>query len=226
MSIAEKFETIADAVYQKGYEDGAGNNTGSSYDEGYTEGYKKGRDDEYDAFWDSYQKNGGRTSYAYAFYSSRWNNEIYNPKYPILPTNSNSIFNTSYITDTKVDIDLTGAGTNTAGMFQYSKLEKISKLIVIESTGYSNCFTSCSALKKISFEGIIGKNISFSDCPNLSAESIENIIDHLKDYSGTTPTCTLTLHSSCWTRLANEGSTAPNGKDWRTYAEEKGWLTE
>lgn len=210
MSIAEKFEIIADAVYQKGLIDGDG---GSS-------------DEYYNTFWDAFQRNGSATTYAYAFYSSRWKDDIYNPKYPIAATNSNSMFNQSYVTDTKVEIDLTAAGGNTTGMFQYSKIEKIRKIIVTEITGYSNSFTSCSALKEISFEGIIGKNISFSDCPNLSAESIKNIIDHLKDYSGTTPTCTLTLRSSCWTRLAEEGNTAPNGKDWRTYAEEKGWLTE
>ena len=40
------------------------------------------------------------------------------------------------------------------------------------------CFTGCTALKNISFEGTVGKSISFSDSP-LSADSVKSLLDHL-----------------------------------------------
>lgn len=208
MSIAEKFETIADAVYQKGYEDGAGGNNGY-----------------YDTFWERYQNKNRVTSYAYAFYSSRWRDEIYNPKYDIIANNSNSVFNQSYVTDTLVDIDITAAGGNTAGMFQYSKMEKIRKLIVNESNNYSKCFASCLELKEITFEGTIGTSISFADSP-LTLKSMKNVIEHLKDYSEDETNrgkYTLTFSDTCWGNLEASG-TASDGDTWKNYVIKRGWL--
>jgi len=40
------------------------------------------------------------------------------------------------------------------------------------------CFTGCTALKNISFEGTVGKSISFLDSP-ISADSVKSLLDHL-----------------------------------------------
>ena len=64
MSIAEKFEVIADAVYDKG------------------------KKDEYDAFWDVFQQNGTLTFYGYAFSGHGWNKDNFKPKYPIVTNNA------------------------------------------------------------------------------------------------------------------------------------------
>ena len=62
MSIAEKFEVIADEVYEKGKE--------------------KERSD----FWENFQVNGNRTDYRYAFAYNGWNENNFYPKYDIAPT--------------------------------------------------------------------------------------------------------------------------------------------
>lgn len=138
-----------------------------------------GMQTEYDRFWDAFQDNGRRTIYSSAFAYGGWGDSSYNPKYTIKPTSCNTMFLQTNITDTKVDIDLTGDGTQKFSMFQYSKLKTIRKLIVKESNGLSDQFTGCSALKHITFEGVIGQRIDFQWCP-LSRTSIDNIFDHLK----------------------------------------------
>ena len=59
-SIAEKFEVIADAVYEQGQKS------------------------EYDKFWDDFQQNGTRTNYVSAF-SAMWTSKTLKPKYPVRP---------------------------------------------------------------------------------------------------------------------------------------------
>lgn len=202
MSIAEKFEVIADAVYEKG------------------------KEAEYDSFWDKYQNQGNKTNYTYAFYSTRWDDTIYNPKYDIIASNANNIFSQTGIKNTLVPIDITNVtGGNSAGMFQYtSKLETIKKLIVNEDSVYLNCFVSCTNLKNITFEGTIGRSISFADSP-LTVKSMKNVIEHLKDYSGDETNrgkYTLTFSDACWGNLEASGA-APDGDTWGNYIIKLGW---
>lgn len=77
-----------------------------------------------------------------------------------------------------------------ADTFSYSYyLETIDKIIIGENQRCNNsCFHSCSALKNITFEGIIGNSINFQWCP-LSKASITNIIEHLSG-TATGQTCT------------------------------------
>lgn len=46
----------------------------------------------YDEFWDSYQDNGNRTDYSFAFYGSHWNDKCLKPKYDIVPIYPNCMF--------------------------------------------------------------------------------------------------------------------------------------
>jgi hypothetical protein len=93
-----------------------------------------------------------------------------------------------------------------------------------EHTKYTTTFRGCNNLKNITFDGVIGQNISFSDSP-LSVESMKNIILHLANYAGTTNeyAYTLTLKSDRWTALESEGATAPGGITWAEYINELGW---
>lgn len=78
------------------------------------------------------------------------------------------------------------------GAFEWDiYLEEIEKIIVSEdgSQGFMNAFNACYSLKEIRFEGVIGQDISFADCP-LSRASIESIMAAL---SPTTSGKTLTL---------------------------------
>lgn len=56
----------------------------------YDDGYEDGKQAEWNAFWDSYQDNGNKAIYNYAF--AHWNNEIFKPKYNMTPTRSENTF--------------------------------------------------------------------------------------------------------------------------------------
>ena len=53
--------------------------------------YDAGKKSQYDKFWDTYQDNGNRTDYAYAF-KMPWSEEHWIPKYDIKPTTAVNIF--------------------------------------------------------------------------------------------------------------------------------------
>lgn len=60
-----------------------------------------------------------------------------------------------------------------------SQVETIDKLIVPENLKYVSTFQSCTNLKNIVFEGEIGNNIDFQHCKQLTAASIESIVNAL-----------------------------------------------
>lgn len=90
--------------------------------------------------------------------------------------------------------------SNTAGLFRdnYSSLVTIEKIITKEEITYSTWFTNTN-IQNITFEGVIGNDISFSYASRLTYDSLMNIIEHLKDYSGTDTTHTLTVNAKMFT---------------------------
>lgn len=75
--------SIADAIREK-----TGTETKYKTSEmyaGISEVYEAGKKDEYDMFWDAFQKNGTRTAYAYAFAGESWFDNSFRPKYDIRP---------------------------------------------------------------------------------------------------------------------------------------------
>ena len=209
MSIADKFEVIADAVYDKGVSDGK----------------KSG----YDEFWDSVQDYGNRVAYDYVF--NRWNCKYIRPKYKVIPKAGQNgayrylhmfSFNPSLKKIEKEYFDLSqyespkGYTSETSG--NYYMFAECSNLEEIEDVGmkpyyyyatFVNCiklhtievvrsnenttfetatFKGCTALENIKIECVIAKNISFYQSPNLSKTSIESIINHLSDTTGATLT--------------------------------------
>lgn len=105
-----------------------------------------------------------------------------------------------------------------------TRLVTIDKFIVnTDKATYwdGNFFANCTKLVNIDMEGsIIGKSISFSDCP-LSVQSLKNIISCLKDYSGTDSeyAYTVTFKSSAFSALEAEGVTAEYNGEACTWAE-------
>lgn len=75
MSIKDKLMTIAE-------------NMSKVYDAGVSQG----KQDEYDSFWDIYQKNGTRTNYSFAFAGEGWDADTFKPKYDIIPITAKYIF--------------------------------------------------------------------------------------------------------------------------------------
>lgn len=195
MSIAENFEVIADAVYEKG------------------------KKDEYDKFWDAYQDYGNRTSYLNGFQGNQgWTKDNFYPKYDIKPVgNATQLFYAWEFTDKHTmdlsarlkqcgvvldtsqatslqhafayvrfasipPIDVTGLTSNSSLLFGDSRTVKIiEKLIVAETTPInSNWFRNDTALETLIVEGTIGQsNFSVKDCKKLSVASLLSILTAL-----------------------------------------------
>lgn len=121
------------------------------------------------------------------------------------------------------ELDLTTSTANklTSSTFNgMYYLYTIDKLTVEQDREYQGTFTRCDALKNITFDGVIGRNISFSYSP-LSVESMKSVIMHLKDYSGTDSEFTykVTFSSACLTALEAEGATAEYNGEACTWTE-------
>jgi hypothetical protein len=221
---------------------GGGGDTEAAYQEGLAAGIEQGKQAEYDAFWDMYQLNGQRLTYSYAF-SETWTDETFNPKYDMRPTAALSMFQRTKITDLVAALERAGIVLDTSGVtsflyfmqdtkithaptidcsrsptiqniFAFSYyLHTIDKLILHEGiTQMQNAFNSCHVLENITIEGVIAKTISFQWSP-LSDASVQSIIDHLKDLTGTTAQ-TLTLRATVGAKLIEEQKATITAKNW------------
>lgn len=83
-------------------------------------------------------------------------------------------------------------------------------------TGFNGVFDNCTALKNITFEGVLDKSISFSSSGALSDESVDNIIDHLADLTGKTSQ-KITWHSTISGKLTDEQIAKIFDKNWTLY---------
>ena len=75
-------------------------------------------------------------------------------------------------------------------------------------------FNTCNALKDIKITGVISANFSVAHSPLLTMESVNNIIDCLLDYTGTTTSPVLTLHADVKAKLTEEQIATITGKNW------------
>lgn len=82
-------------------------------------------------------------------------------------------------------------------------------------TGVSiNFLNSCTSLVDIRFApNTIKSSIDFRSCPNLSADTIQSIIDGLADLTGGTAQ-TLTLHATVGGKLTDEQKATITAKNW------------
>lgn len=150
--------------------------------------YDAGKKAEYDRFWDTYQQNGERTKYSYAF-SEGWNNDTFRPKYPIRATDASYMFDGCGVTDFDfvergVQLDLSAATTLTymcrkakgithmgvldtrnAGkitrlnrLFYGCRIQTIDEFIVDRETKYDNTFIYATQLKEIRISGEIAQD--------------------------------------------------------------------
>lgn len=217
MSIAEKFEVIANAVYEKGLSD---------------------KESE---FWEAVTNKGERTYYSSAF--SYWGTiEYIRPPYKIKPigsaqglcyycsslkkvesdyfdlsgsTNQGTIFARCSNLEEIEDIKLPKGDYNQAFIY-CEKLKKIALITVDENTKFNSSFSLCSSLEYIRFDGVIGQDISFKDSPLLTIQSLNNIIDHLKEFPSPN-SANITLHANSKALLGTEGLERILAKGW-SYA--------
>ena len=182
------------------------------------DGYDKATGD----FWDMVQGKGTRLFYEYGFANSYF--EYIHPKYKIIPTSrSINMFDTcKYLK--KVEsayFDFTNAvmtsgnyaifrscselveiediniqsGNYTQTYRNCPKLERIAIMRVAVSNTFDGVFDGDVALKNIAIEGTIGQSgLSFSDCPLLTGQSVDSIIQALDITTpGTTKTITFNI---------------------------------
>lgn len=238
MSIAEKFETIADAVYEKG------------------------KADKESDFWDYIQNYGNRANYDFAF--RYWGGETLRPKYKVVPTATHKdrgfecVFaGMPYLKKIESEyFDLSGLGLPTDSSTRHyrqtfqncSKLEHIEDvgmqparyyytftgcvslhtidvLRAAENTQFSEAFGNCLKLENIIIEGEIGRDINFRNSP-LSITSLISVITHLKNYAGSENAgkYTITFKDECKTAMAQQGQLTEFGnKTYDAYIADIGW---
>lgn len=233
MSIAEKFEVIADAVYEKG------------------------KKDEHDKFWDAFQNNGNRTYYVNGFAGNLgWTKDNFYPKYDIKPVgNANQllyawevadkhtmdlsarlkecgvVLDTSQATSLQYafayvkfasipPIDLTGLTSNSSLLFgDSSTINTIEKLIIAETTPINaNWFRSGTGLTNLTIEGTIGQsNFSVKDNKKLTKASILSILKALS--LNITETTTITFSTKHQAAIETDEDCKPY---WQA-AKDAGW---
>ena len=130
---------------------------GLACDTGSISDYETGRLTEWAEFWDSYQDNGNRTDYYWAFVGAGWNDITFKPKYDLRPVNALEMFENCAITDLKSILEKMGVTLNTktatdvAMMFYNSKITHIP---VIDMSGLAEdntgaIFEFCTDLVEI-----------------------------------------------------------------------------
>lgn len=155
-----------------------------------------GMQTEYDRFWDAYQNNGEAMDYSYSFAGINWDDDCYNPKYPIKCTNCTNMLRNAIITDTKVPIDISN-GSGTYVLANCRNLVRIPKIIVDANVIFTGWLTSCTALEEIRFEGTIGKSLDLHFSTKLSMMSLASIVGALSDtVTGQTITLPTTAQST------------------------------
>lgn len=187
----------------------AGQNSGGNYEEIYLAGQK--------SIFERIQDGGKTQNYYYAFAYNRFDDTNYFPVGAI--ECSDGITPGQYmfavatdLTDTKVEIIANSNNINYA--FYKSGLVTIRKLTVYESTTFTNTFAYCYNLVNIVMGGTIGQNITFASCSKLSDESVDSIVEHLKDLTGAT-SLALTVHADVYNRMVARGVDAlVTAKNW------------
>jgi hypothetical protein len=106
----------------------------------YEVGYEVGKKSEYDKFWDTYQENGTKRSYSHCFFNS-WNDDIFFPKYDIVPTQMSTCFQYTKITDLKGKLEQQGIKFDTSNCtdflqaFQGANIQIVPTIDCTKATG-------------------------------------------------------------------------------------------
>ena len=121
-------------------------------DIGYASGLNDGKIAERNTFWDTYQQNGATTSYAYAFYGTRFDDTNFYPRYDIKPTgDAQYMFASCRVTnlkqrleECKVVLDMSGvtSGTN---HFYYCRSIELPTISTISMSGLGAMFAGSYA---------------------------------------------------------------------------------
>lgn len=135
--------------------------------------FDAGKKAEYDRFWDSFQNNGKRRKYSYAFYN--WTEECFNPKYDIIAGESAANIFAGAL-----------SGGNTSSPVNFVELLKSCGVVVdlSQATGVNYAFNNFGAthIGVCDFSKATAYNSVFGSCYQLV--SIEKIIMPTAQTSG------------------------------------------
>lgn len=225
MSIAEKLITIAENLLKV---------------------YDAGQQANGDKFWADTLQNGKRTNFEGAFCGFGWNENTFNPRFDMKPTNAYMMFRhfakgqdqsvdlTEILQKCDVELDFSNAtdvrycfyncNINHIGTTDFSsvlqlrdvftnsfKLKKIDKIILRDGATFGNCFYALYDLEEVSFEGAISNDFAIAQSPNLTDETIQNIIDCLAFVSSPK---TLSVNQEIIKRLSDEQIMQIANKGW------------
>lgn len=116
-------------------------------------------------------------------------------------------------------VDTTGSKDYTINylFFGATKLKEIEAWVMTDDGtqkfAEANTFQQCPALEEIRIDGLLGCSMSWAGCSLLSAESVQSIIDHLKDLTGATAQ-KLTFHATVGAKLTQTQKDAISAKNW------------
>lgn len=127
--------------------------------------------------------------------------------------------NSTLLEEINFDIPVKGEASAFNSTFVNCYKLKTIKKIILDGSQYSwvACFANCYVLENITFEGDIKAGtsslLSFAQSNLLSNASVQSIIDHLFDYSGSTAR-TLQLHADVKARMTDAQKAQITAKNW------------
>lgn len=232
MSIAEKFEVIADAVYEKGVSDGKKSQNGLLWDDLFppTRTYFPGCFAEWtpDIFYPTKDiiLKGDCSN---AFYMFKNNGQGFDLVKRLKEcgatldissaTRTGNMFAWSDFKSLPA-IDLTGftashANYTNAMFSNCTQLISIEKLIVTDKIFYSNMFAGCKKLQEIEFEGVIVNSLSFGDSSDLNKKSINSTVNALSPtVTGQSITLSKQAVNNAFGINVDDASTFPEGSEY------------
>jgi len=130
-------------------------------------------------------------------------------------TNLSQTFYNCYFTDIPT-IVMPGGVDNKWIFANNPYLTLIDGVIVEENTVFTGCFKGNTALEQVIFHGVIGQDgLDVSDCIHLNKDSIQSIVECLKDYSGDGTTHTVTLGAENLAKLTAQEIANARAKGWK-----------
>ena len=114
-------------------------------------------------------------------------------------------------------IDLSSCTDGCHGLFSGSvNLHTVDKIIYHEGVTRGELFYNCPNLVNLTIEGTIACDYKMNYCGKLSAQSVQSIINALKDFAGTGSeyTKTLTFNAAVGKKLTDAQKATITAKNW------------
>lgn len=122
------YDTVFNEGYSLGWGEGWQQGAMHGREEGIEEGKETGKQEEYDRFWDTYQQNGNRLDYSYAFAGFGWTDKTFKPKYDIKPTHASHLFSNCQVTNFVGKLDASRVSLDTSNLISFLYLAQHSKI--------------------------------------------------------------------------------------------------